>query len=99
MCLDRPLLFASQYGRINCIDELIKQGADLTVQDDNGQSVLHKAGYLAVQRRMQEVYAHLLKRGADPTLLNQKEKLPHEMCANDEVRQTLQQMEKDSGAC
>ena len=67
-----PLLIACTYDLKHMVDFLLSQGANLYHQDNNGWTVLHKAGFLSHT----ELYNHLLSVGADPTLKTKKGNLP-----------------------
>lgn len=67
-----PLLIACTYDQKDMVDFLLKQGANLYHQDNNGWTVLHKAGFLSHT----ELYNHLLSKGANPTLKTKQGNLP-----------------------
>jgi len=61
-----PLIHASYHGRQKMIDRLVKRGADLDAQSNNGWTALH----VAVGQEHLEVVGQLLRAGADVTVRN-----------------------------
>ena len=67
-----PLLIACSYNQKIMVDFLLSQGANLFHQDNDGWSVLHKAGFLSHT----DLYNHLLNIGANESLRTKKGNLP-----------------------
>ena len=61
-----PLIHASYHGRQKMIDRLVKRGADLDAQSNNGWTALH----VAVGQEHLGVVGQLLRAGADVTVRN-----------------------------
>ena len=61
-----PLIHASYHGRQKMIDRLVRRGADLDAQSNNGWTALH----VAVGQEHLEVVGQLLRAGADVTVRN-----------------------------
>ena len=72
------LHYATAGGRLELVVELLVQGADIKIPDNNGNTALHYAT-TGEHRCLVEV---LLKYGADPSVPNQNGLVPVEMTRN-----------------
>jgi len=61
-----PLIHASYHGRLKMIDRLVRLGADLNAQSNNGWTAMH----VAVGQEHLEVVGQLLRAGADSSVRN-----------------------------
>ncbi|MBU1090314.1 MAG: ankyrin repeat domain-containing protein, partial [Candidatus Omnitrophica bacterium] len=67
-----PLIYAVECRRADVVEKLIKNGANLNMQDANGDTALHHAAALGDLKMVKL----LLKSGAEPEALNEKYRCP-----------------------
>ena len=80
-----PLMNASWYGHLDVVRYLLEQGADREKKSIIGYTSLH----CAAQNGYLEMAMLLMSYGADLNALNNKDKLPIDLAATEEIRQAI----------
>uniref|UniRef100_A0A8K9WNG9 Oxysterol-binding protein n=1 Tax=Oncorhynchus mykiss TaxID=8022 RepID=A0A8K9WNG9_ONCMY len=81
-----PLHLACYYGHKDVVEELLKAGADVNLQNSMGDTPLHKAA-LAGRK---EVVLLLLRYDASSTIINGKAQIPKAVTEDDEINTMLE---------
>uniref|UniRef100_A0A8C7M8M7 Oxysterol-binding protein n=1 Tax=Oncorhynchus kisutch TaxID=8019 RepID=A0A8C7M8M7_ONCKI len=85
-----PLHLACYYGHKDVVEELLKAGADVNLQNSMGDTPLHKAA-LAGRK---EVVLLLLRYDASSTIINGKAQIPKAVTEDDEINTMLEAAER-----
>lgn len=80
-----PILYASRHNRKDMVDMLIKGGACLEVEDEDGDTPL----LTAVKMEFHALAIFLLEKGADPEHRNREQNRALDYCTNSEVQKML----------
>lgn len=64
VCLNTPLHYAVSLNRLLVVKELLRHGADVSVEDSGGQTALH----IAVRQRQASIVANLLRQSKTPMI-------------------------------
>lgn len=79
-----PLHLASYFGHKQVVEELLKAGADMNVQNKMGDTPLHKAA-LSGRKVSEEIVLLLLRYDACATVINGSAQIPKDVTEDDEI--------------